>query len=94
VALPPLNNDNSLMGYASTDTDKTIAANRPDIIVKDKVPRNCFMVDVSIPSERNVSIKQVDKMSKYKDLEIEITNMWSMEVKTISVVIGALGLMI
>jgi tartrate dehydratase beta subunit/fumarate hydratase class I family protein len=50
------------------------------------------MVDVSIPSERNVSIKQVEKLSKYKYLEIEITKMWNMEVKTIPVVIGALGL--
>jgi hypothetical protein len=49
------------------------------------------MVDVSIPSERNVLIKQVEnELSKYKDLEIEITKMWSMEVKTIPVVIGPL----
>jgi hypothetical protein len=69
-------------------TDKAIAANRSDIIVKDKVLRICFMVDVSIQSERNVSIKRVEKLSKYKDLEIEITKMWSMEVKTIPVVSG------
>ena len=34
------------------------------------------MIDMSIPSDRNVSIKEVEKLSKYKDLEIEVSKMW------------------
>ena len=55
------------------NTDKEIKANRPDVIIKDKKDKKCIMIDISIPSERNVSIKEVEKLSKHKDLENEIT---------------------
>ena len=47
---------------------------------------------MSIPTDRNTSVKVTEKLSKYKDLEIEIQLMWGMKAKTIPVVIGALGL--
>ena len=34
------------------------------------------MIDVTIPSERNVSIKEVEKLFKYKDLEIEVAKIY------------------
>ena len=74
------------------NTDKQINANRPDIIVKDKKANNCLMIDMTIPSERNVSIKQMEKLSKYKDLEMEVTKMWKMKTSTIPVSVRALGL--
>jgi hypothetical protein len=72
-------------------TDKTIMANRPDIIVRDKTKKTCLMLDVSIPSDRNTSLKTFEKLSKYKDLEIEIQKSWKVKTKTIPVIIGALG---
>ena len=47
---------------------------------------------MSIPSDRNVSAKVFEKLSKYKDLEIEVEKMWHLKTKTLPVVIGALGL--
>ena len=32
----------------------------------------CFLTDVFIPTDNNVSIKEYNKTSNYKDLEIEI----------------------
>ena len=72
-------------------TDKTIKANRPDIIVKDYENRTCFLIDMSNPSDNNVSVKEIEKLSKYKDLEIEITKMWRIKAVTVPVIIGALG---
>ena len=50
-----------------------------------------FRTSLAVPSDRNTSVKVDEKLSKYKDLEIEIGRMWKMETETISVVISALG---
>ena len=34
----------------------------------------------------------MEKLSKYKDLEMEVTKMWKMKTSTIPVAVGALGL--
>lgn len=34
------------------------------------------MIDVAIPDGNNIRFKEVDKLSKYKDLEIEISRTW------------------
>ena len=36
---------------------------------------------MKVPSDSNISAKEFEKLSKYKDLEIEITNMWKMKTK-------------
>ena len=82
----------SILWDMPVNTDKEIKANRPDIITKDKKEKKCIMIDMSIPSDRNVSIKEVEKLSKYKDLEIEVSKMRQMKTSTGPIVIGALGL--
>ena len=52
---------------------------------------NCKLIDMAVPCDRNVSIKEMEKKSKYKDLEIEIQRMWKMKTEVIPIVIGALG---
>ena len=73
-------------------TDRTIQANRPDIVIKHKQNKTCQLIDMSVPSDSNISAKEFEKLSKYKDLEIEIAKMWKMKTKTIPVVVGALGM--
>ena len=50
-----------------------------------------FRTSLAVPSDRNTSVKVDEKLSKDKDLEIEIGRMWKMETETIPVVISALG---
>ena len=50
------------------------------------------MTDVTVPADKNISLKEFQKLSKYKDLEIEVTKMWKLKTKTIPVVIGDLGI--
>ena len=46
---------------------------------------------MSMPSDNNISDKEFEKLTKYKDLEIEIAMIWKMKLKTIPVIVGALG---
>lgn len=72
-------------------TDRTIPANRPDIVVHNRKNKECLLVEVSVPEDANIVVKEAEKMCKYKDLEIEISRMWNAKTRVIPVVIGALG---
>ena len=72
-------------------TGRTIAANRPDIVLKNKKDKTCLLIDMTVPLDTNTSVKTTEKLNKYKDLEIEVERMWGLKKTTVSVVIGALG---
>ena len=46
------------------------------------------MMGVAVLSDQNISFKEFQKISQYKDLEIEVTEMWKFKTKVIPVVIG------
>ena len=62
------------------------------IIISNNKEGTCLLIDIAIPSDRNTSLKVTAKLSKYKDLETEISNMWEMKKETLSGVIAAQGL--
>jgi hypothetical protein len=64
-------------------------ANRPDIIVKNKNYKTCLLIDVAIPSIKNVIQKEAENKLKYKNLSIEIQCLWNMKCFVIPVIIGA-----
>ena len=49
-------------------------------------------MDVSVPVCANVIRKEAEKITKYRDLEIEIQKCWNLrKVRTVPIVVGALG---
>ena len=56
-------------------TDRTIATNRPNIVLKNKKDKTCLRIDIAIPLDTNTSVKTTEKLIKYKDLEIEVERM-------------------
>jgi hypothetical protein len=66
-------------------------ANRPDIINKNK-DETCLLIDVAIPSDKNVIQKEAENKLKYKNLSIEIQRVWNMKCFVIPVIIGATGI--
>ena len=72
-------------------TDKTIKANRPDLVIEEKEKKTLLLLDVSIPADKNTSLKTFEKLSKYQDLAIELERSWKLKTKTVPVIIGALG---
>ena len=87
------NKDNNItiMWDMPVNTDRTITANRPGIIVKDSVNSTCKLIEWTVQSDRNIALKEIERKSKYKDLELEIQKMWHKETVVIPVVVGALG---
>jgi hypothetical protein len=63
-------------------------ANRPDIITENKKDTTCLLIDVAIPSDKNVIEKEAEKKLKYKNLSIDIQRMWNMKFFVIPVIIG------
>ena len=47
---------------------------------------------MTVPSDRNLSLKEYEKIGKYRDLEIEIQKMRHSKAIVIPVVVGALGM--
>ena len=72
-------------------TDREVGANRPDIVIRDKVGKKTYIIDVSCPSDVNVNAKENEKTTKYSGLRVELGKMWNCESVVIPVVIGGLG---
>ena len=49
-----------------------IAANRQDTVLKSKKDKTCLLIDMTIPLNTNTSVKTMEKLNKYKDLEIKV----------------------
>jgi len=43
-----------------------VITNRPDTIIKNKKEKTCTLIDVAIPADRNVMLKEAEKRQKYK----------------------------
>jgi hypothetical protein len=62
------------------------------IVVKNKKDKTCLLIDVAIPSDKNVIQKEAEKKLKYTNLSIEIQRMWNVKCFVIPVIIGATGI--
>lgn len=59
-----------------------------DIVIKDYNRGTCLSIDMSVPQDQDVSRKESEKLSLYKDLQIEITRIWNLSTIIIPVIIG------
>lgn len=73
-------------------TDRTIKVNRPYITIKDLEEKTCKLLDFTFPLDINISAKQFEKLSNYKNLQMEIERMWQLKTSVIPIVVGALVL--
>ena len=69
-----------------------LVSEKPDIRIKDHTNRRCKLIDVSVPSDQNTSTKVPENISKYKDLEIEITKIRRVKTAIVPVIVGELAL--
>ena len=68
-----------------------MGANQPDIIIKDVAKKKAFMIDISCPVDTNMKKKEMEKISKYGGLKVELERMWGVKAEIIPVIVGGLG---
>ena len=71
--------------------DHPIQNQRPNrvLIKKKNIPGH--VVDIPIPTDHRVTIKETESINKYLDLARERKKNRNMRVKVISIIVGALG---
>ena len=63
-------------------TDRTIEARRPDLILIDKITEECKIINVAVLGDTRVMQKE-EKIEKDRDLAIEIGRMWKKRANTV-----------
>ena len=72
-------------------TDNTIQARRPDVVIVNKIEKTCHIVDVAIPGDERVLVKETEKIEKYDELRRELERLWKVKAKVVPIIVGALG---
>ena len=72
-----------------SQTDKHLEHNTPDIVVTKQ--RNVWIIDIAIPGDGKVEAIELEKITKYRDLAIETSCLWTKHTSVIPVAIWALG---
>ena len=70
-------------------TDKHLTHNIPDITVVEK--KQVWLIDVATPGDSRINQKEVEKITKYQNLKVEVERLWEKKATVVPVVIGALG---
>ena len=89
---PVLENDtHKLQWDFDIHMDHLISARRPDLIIINKKKRICKIVDVAVPADHRINLKECEKKDNYLDLARELKNLWNMKVTIVAIMIGTLG---
>ena len=83
------NDTHKLLWDFDIQTDHLILARIPDLIIINKNLRICKIVDLAVPADHRLKLKEFEKKDKYIDLARELKNLWNMKVTIILIEIGA-----
>ena len=53
--------------------------------------KRVWIIDVAMPGDGRIEEKELEKISKYQDLKIQIERLWEKQATVVPVVIGSLG---
>ncbi len=65
------NDQATVLWDSQINTDRHVACNKPDRVIKEKNTDKCLIIDVAIPSDYNIQKKATDKIAKYVDLSTD-----------------------
>ncbi|XP_045477917.1 uncharacterized protein LOC123683063 [Harmonia axyridis] len=73
-------------------TDRSIAHNRPDIVLFNKTEKSVQIIDVSVPADDNITKAYTEKVSKYHDLAFELKIYGLRKTSIVPLIISVNGL--
>ena len=73
-------------------TDREIEARSPDIVLLNRIENECIIIDIAVPADANIAVKEMEKIQKYQDLRREIARLWDIKTCVVPVVVGSLGM--
>jgi hypothetical protein len=85
------NRETMLLWDRTVYTNKTVAHNRPDIVLKDKERNMTYLIDIAVPGTNNMANTMQNKMNKYKELAEEIQRVWKTRTRIMPIVVTATG---
>ena len=81
-----------ILWYFKIQTDHVIQHRNPEIVVLYKNERKCHLIDVVVPGDKRIELKEQEKIDNYTKLRQEVKKIWNLsEVVVVPVVTGALG---
>ena len=66
------NDPHKLLSDFYIQTDYLIPAGRPDLIIINKRKRICKILDIAVPADNRINLKESEKKDKYLDLAREL----------------------
>ena len=66
-----------ILYHSILNTDRPHIFDRPDIFVRDKESKMCYIIDVSCPNDINVNEKEQGKISEYSCRRVELGRVWN-----------------
>ena len=71
-------------------TDRAVEANRPDIVLFNKISKKAIIIDVAVPSDDKLLSTIAEKKRKYQTLSVELKDMYTLQgVQIVPVVVSA-----
>ena len=70
---------------------KEIEHRRLDIVVTDKEKRECKIIDLAVPGDQNIKVKELEEITKYQELRLQVQKLEDVKATVIPIVVGALG---
>ena len=70
---PVVENDKyEILWDFAIQTDKEIGHRRPDIVVIGKEKRECKIINIAVPGDQNIKVKELGKITKYQGLRLQV----------------------
>ena len=63
---------------------------RPVIVCIDKIAKSCLIINIAIPGDQNIIVKEQKKIGKYQNLGTKLGKLWKLKAEVVPVAVGAL----